>query len=185
MLIMAPADENECRQMLQTAYEYSGPAIVRYPRGVGPGVEVSDTRTPLQVGKGEIVREGKKIALLAFGSMLAPAQQATGSLNATVVNMRFVKPLDEALIIELSEKHDILVTLEENVIQGGAGSAVNECLAKHNISIDVLNLGLPDRYMERACSGQQLKVCRSDGAGIVDSINEHMGDEKVTNSLPG
>ncbi len=185
MLVMAPSDENECRQMLQTAYEYAGPAMVRYPRGVGPGVAPSDERASLPIGKAEMVRDGKKIAFLAFGSMLAPALQAADSLNATVVNMRFVKPLDENLIIELSEKHDILVTLEENVIQGGAGSAVNECLAKHNISVDLLNLGLPDHYIEQASSAQQLRICRLDAAGIVDSINEHLGDAKVTNSLSG
>jgi len=176
MLVLTPADENECRQMLQTAYEHNGPAVVRYPRGVGPGAVVSDDRTPLCIGKAEKVRDGKKIALLAFGSMLAPAQQAADSLNATLINMRFVKPLDEELIIELAEKHDLLVTLEENVIQGGAGSAVNECLARHNVSSAVLNLGLPDRYIEQAPQAQQLKMCGLDVTGIVDSINKRMDD---------
>ncbi len=185
MLVMAPADENECRRMLQTAYEYAGPAMVRYPRGVGPGVQVSDDRTPLPIGKADLARDGKKIALLAFGSMLAPALRAAEAINATVVNMRFVKPLDEDMIIEISEKHDTLVTLEENVIQGGAGSAVNECLAKHNIAIAVLNLGLPDRYIEQASSSQQLEACSLDVAGIVASVNEYIGHEKLSNSLSG
>lgn len=185
MVIMAPADENECRQMLQTAYDYTGPAMVRYPRGVGPGVAVSEERTPLPIGKGEKVREGKGIALLAFGSMLAPALQAADSLDATVVNMRFVKPLDQDLVIELSEKHDILVTLEENMIQGGAGSAVNECLAEHNISVAVLNLGLPDRYIEHASSAQQLQMCGLDADGIVSSIKQHLVDLKTAKSLSG
>lgn len=185
MLIMAPADENECRRMLQTAYEYRGPAMVRYPRGIGPGVVVSDDLIPLPLGKGEQVRTGKKIALLAFGSMLASALEAGETLNATVANMRFVKPLDEALIIELSEKHDMLVTLEDNMIQGGAGSAVNECLARNDIGIRVLNLGLPDRYLEQAARRQQLEICHLDAAGIVDSINEHMGAENASSSLSG
>jgi 1-deoxy-D-xylulose-5-phosphate synthase len=185
MLVMAPADENECRQMLHTAYEYKGPAMVRYPRGVGTGVAVVEELTTLPIGKGEKVRDGKRVALLAFGSMLAPALQAADSLNATVVNMRYVKPLDEDLIMELSESHDMLVTLEENVIQGGAGSAVNEFLAKNDISISVVNLGLPDRYLEQASSKQQLKLCRLDAAGVVDSINEHLGNEKLTNSQSG
>ncbi len=185
MLVLAPADENECRQMLQTAYEYAGPAVVRYPRGTGPGVEVSDERVPLPIGKAELVREGKKIALLAFGSMLATAQQAADSLNATVVNMRFVKPLDEAMITWLAEKHDLLVTLEENVVHGGAGSAVNECLARNDITVAMLNLGLPDRYIEQASSAQQLQLCGLDVAGVVDSINEHMGNERLTNSVSG
>lgn len=176
MLVLTPADENECRQMLQTAYEHNGPAVVRYPRGVGPGAVVSDDRTPLSIGKAEKVRDGKKIALLAFGSMLAPAQQAADSLNATLINMRFVKPLDEEQIIELGEKHDLLVTLEENVIQGGAGSAVNECLARHNLTTAVLNLGLPDRYVEQAPQAEQLKMCGLDVTGIVDSINKRMDD---------
>lgn len=185
MVIMAPADENECRQMLQTAYEYTGPAVVRYPRGVGPGVEVTDDRTPLPIGQGVKVREGKSIALLAFGSMLAPALQAADSLDATVVNMRFVKPLDEDLIIEMSKKHDILVTLEENMIQGGAGSAVNECLAEHNIRVAVLNLGLPDRYIEHASSAQQLQMCGLDADGIVGSIERYMGDVKSAKPMSG
>ena len=159
MVVMAPADENESRRMLQTAYEFEGPALVRYPRGVGPGVEVGADLDPLPIGKGELLREGRRIALLAFGSMVAPALEAAASMDATVANMRFVKPLDEELIIALSESHEILVTLEESAVQGGAGSAVNECLARHDISVRVLNLGLPDRFIEQASSRQQLQAC--------------------------
>ncbi len=185
MLVMAPADENECRRMLQTAYEYHGPAMVRYPRGIGPGVAVSEGREPLPIGEAELVRDGKKIALLAFGSMLASALEAAESINATVVNMRFVKPLDENLVIELAAKHDMLVTLEDNVIQGGAGSAVNECLVRNDVSVGVLNLGLPDSYLEQAARAQQLQLCRLDAAGIVASIHEHMGEDRLGNALSG
>ena len=185
MLVLTPSDENECRQMLQTAYEHNGPAMVRYPRGVGPGVAVSNDRALLPIGKAQKVRDGKKIALLAFGSMLAPALQAADSLNATAVNMRFVKPMDEDLIVELAQKHDLLVTLEENAIQGGAGSAVNECLARHDIGVAVLNLGLPDRYIEQAPQSQQLKMCGLDVAGIVDSINRRMDDGVLASTLSG
>jgi 1-deoxy-D-xylulose-5-phosphate synthase len=185
MLVMAPADENECRQMLQTAYEYNGPAMVRYPRGVGPGVAISAERSPLTIGKGELVRDGKKMALLAFGSMLAPALEAAATMDATVVNMRFVKPLDEELIIRLTQNHDILITLEENVIQGGAGSAVNECLAKHDLNVRVLNLGLPDRFIDQATSAQQLQSCGLDVAGIVSSVSEFAGSDAVASSVSG
>ncbi len=185
MLVMAPADENECRQMLQTAYEYKGPAMVRYPRGTGPGVAISEQRTVLPLGKAELVRDGKKIALLAFGSMLAPALSAAESMHATVVNMRFVKPLDEDMVIRLAETHEILVTLEENVIQGGAGSAVNECLAMHDTSVRVLNLGLPDRFIEQASSAQQLESCGLDVSGIISSVNNFAGRDKMASSVSG
>ena len=185
MMILAPADENECRQMLQTAYEHNGPAVVRYPRGVGPGVEVSEERNPLPIGKGEIVREGKGIAILAFGSMLAPAMQAADILDATVVNMRFIKPLDEELVVKMSEGHDVLVTIEENVIQGGAGSAVNEFLAERRMGIAVLNLGLPDRYIEHASSSQQLQMCGLDADGVVSSVRKFIGDVESAKSVSG
>ncbi|MCG7962389.1 MAG: 1-deoxy-D-xylulose-5-phosphate synthase, partial [Candidatus Thiodiazotropha taylori] len=129
MVIMAPGDEQECDRLLQTGYEYPGPAMIRYPRGAGPGVEVEVASAALEIGKGEIRRSGKQVALLAFGSLLATAQQVADHLDATLVNMRFIKPLDEALIREMAASHEILVTLEENVVQGGAGSAVNEFLA--------------------------------------------------------
>ncbi|MCP4128353.1 MAG: 1-deoxy-D-xylulose-5-phosphate synthase [Gammaproteobacteria bacterium] len=185
MLVMAPADESECRQMLQTAYEYQGPAMVRYPRGTGPGVTISKGLDTLPIGVGQVVREGRKIALLAFGSMLAPSLKAAESLNATLANMRFVKPLDEELLTRLSETHEILVTLEENMIQGGAGSAVNECLARRDINVRVLNLGLPDRFIEQASPSQQLQACGLDVAGIIDSVTEFSGSDTLANTVSG
>ncbi len=175
MLVMAPADENECRRMLQTAYEHKGPAMVRYPRGTGPGVAVSTEHSTLPIGKGELVREGKKMAFLAFGSMLAAAVTAAETLDATVVNMRFVKPLDVELISRMANTHDILITLEENVIQGGAGSAVNECLSRQGLNVKVLNLGLPDCFIGQATPAQQLKACGLDVAGIIRSVSEFSG----------
>jgi len=185
MLVMAPADENECRQMLQTAYEFDGPAVVRYPRGTGPGVEVSPGLECLPIGEGKLLREGKTVALLAFGSMVAPALEAADSLNATVANMRFVKPLDEDLITRLSETHEILVTLEENMVQGGAGSAVNECLVRRDINIRVVNLGLPDYFIEQAASSQQLQACGLDVAGIINSVNEIADNSAIASRVSG
>ncbi len=185
ILLMAPADENECRQMLQTAYEYEGPAVVRYPRGTGPGAEVSTGLESLPIGEGKLLREGKDIAFLAFGSMVAPALEAAASLNATVANMRFVKPLDEKLITRLSETHEILITLEENVVQGGAGSAVNECLTRLDIDVRILNLGLPDYFIEQATSSQQLQACGLDVAGIINSVNEFTGNSAIASRVSG
>ncbi|MEQ1544490.1 1-deoxy-D-xylulose-5-phosphate synthase [Methyloglobulus sp.] len=172
MLIMAPADENECRQMLTTGFLHEGPASVRYPRGKGPGVAVQKELTALPIGKGEIKRQGEKIAILAWGSMVAPAEQAGQELNATVVNMRFVKPLDEALILELAKTHDIIVTIEENVISGGAGSAINALLHKHKILRHTLNIGLPDAFIEQGTREELLSLCRLDKDGILKQIRE-------------
>jgi 1-deoxy-D-xylulose-5-phosphate synthase len=171
MVIMAPADEAECRAMLQTAYEHPGPAMVRYPRGSGPGVSTAEGLETLPIGKGEIRREGKGVALLAFGSMLTPALEAGVILGATVANMRFVKPLDEALILELARGHELLVTVEENVVAGGAGSAVNEFAAARGLPLRMLNLGLPDRFIEQATPAQQLHDCGLDAAGIEASVS--------------
>jgi len=170
LLIMAPADENECRQMLYTGFIHEGPASVRYPRGKGPGAEVQKTMTALPIGKGEIRRQGSKIAILAWGSMVAPALKAAEQFGATVVNMRFVKPLDEALILELAETHEMLVTLEENVLSGGAGSAVNQFLQAQRILMPVLNLGLPDAFIEQGTREELLAICGLDAAGITNSI---------------
>jgi 1-deoxy-D-xylulose-5-phosphate synthase len=171
MVVMAPADERECRQMLQTALEYVGPALVRYPRGSGSGVAVTDDLSTLPIGKGEIQRKGKRIALLAFGSMLAPALEVAEELDATVANMRFVKPLDEKLIDTLAADHDLVVTVEEGVVHGGAGSAVNELLAQLDHQVRILNLGLPDRFIEHASASEQLAECGLDSAGITTAIN--------------
>ncbi|RDH90986.1 MAG: 1-deoxy-D-xylulose-5-phosphate synthase [endosymbiont of Seepiophila jonesi] len=172
MVVMTPADEDECSRMLQTAYEYVGPAMVRYPRGSGPGVAVTRPIHPMPLGKGGIRRDGQRVALLAFGSLLAPALEVAESLDATVANMRFVKPLDEALILDLASRHEILVTLEENLVQGGAGSAVNEYLARVGHQVRVMNLGLPDRYIHHASHQEQLSECGLDVAGILASVNQ-------------
>jgi len=173
MTVMAPADENECRQMLTTGFQLDAPAAVRYPRGAGPGAAVDLALLTLPIGKAEIRREGKRIALLAFGSMLAPALEAGAAFNATVVNMRFVKPLDEELVRELARNHDLLVTVEENVVAGGAGSAVNECLMAAGLATRVVNLGLPDRFIEHGDHREQLAQCGLDAAGIRRTILRH------------
>jgi len=170
MVIMAPADENECRMLLQTAFEYPGPALVRYPRGRGPGAEVSSELSTLPVGKGELVRSGKGVAILAFGNLLSRALQAADKIDASVANMRFIKPLDRALIEALADSHDLLVTLEENVVQGGAGSAVNEYLVSLMHPVKLLNLGLPDQFIEHASSDEQLQLAGLDVESILSSI---------------
>ena len=181
MTVMTPSDENECRQMLFTAFQLNTPAAVRYPRGAGPGAAIQQEMRALPVGKGEIRRRGKKLALLskkiailAFGSMVKPALDAAEELDATVANMRFVKPLDEALIAELAESHDLLVTVEENVIMGGAGSAVLEALQRLRIKAAVLQLGLPDHFIDHGDPALQLKSCGLDKAGIVASVREKL-----------
>ena len=176
MTVMTPSDENECRQMLTTAYRMNSPTAVRYPRGCGAGAHVQSALQTLPVGKGEVRRSGEKIAILAFGSMLAPALAAAESLNATVANMRFVKPLDEALVLQLAREHTLLVTVEENVIQGGAGSAVAECLAQHGVLVRVLHLGLPDTFIEQGEPSKLLADCGLDAAGIANSIRQKLPD---------
>ena len=170
MTVMAPSDENECRQMLFTAFQLNTPSAVRYPRGAGPGVVPQKEMQALPLGRGELRRSGKKIAILAFGSMLAPALGAAEQLDATVANMRFVKPLDEELILRLAGGHEALVTVEENTIQGGVGSAVAECLLRHGITVPVLQLGLPDTFLEQGEPAQMLASCGLDSEGIVASI---------------
>ncbi len=174
LTVMAPSDENECRQMLSTAYHLDTPSAVRYPRGTGPGVEVQKDLQTIPVGKGEVRRQGSKIAILAFGSMLAPALRAAEQLDATVANMRFVKPLDEELVLQLARDHDLLVTVEENTIQGGAGSAVAECLAQHGIAKTMLHLGLPDLFIEQGDPVQMLADCGLDANGIASSISQKL-----------
>jgi 1-deoxy-D-xylulose-5-phosphate synthase len=178
MTVMVPADENECRQMLYTAFTMEAPAAVRYPRGSGPGVTVSKEMQALPIGKGEIRRRAAagRIAILAFGSMLTPALQAGEALDATVANMRFVKPLDDALVLELADGCALLVTVEENVIMGGAGSAVAEALQRHGKSTPVLQLGLPDRFIDQGDPGIQLAECGLNADGIVKSIRARLGE---------
>jgi 1-deoxy-D-xylulose-5-phosphate synthase len=171
MLIMAPGDEQECSRLLQTAYDYPGPALVRYPRGSGPGVEVgAPVPTGLAIGEGEIRRTGSRVAILAFGSLLTTGQRVAEHIDATLANMRFIKPLDEKLIDQLAATHQILVTLEENVVMGGAGSAVNEYLVSCGRQIRVLNLGLPDHYLDHASHQEQLAEAGLDFDGILAAI---------------
>lgn len=170
MTIMAPCDENECRQMLSTGFALDGPAAVRYPRGKGSGVIPEDNLDTLPVGKGEIVRQGKETALLVFGSPLAEALEVAKKINATVANMRFIKPLDTTLIKELAATHQKLVTLEDNAVAGGAGSAVNEYLQSENNCINILNLGLPDSFQEHGSRENLLTNAGLDAAGIMKSI---------------
>jgi 1-deoxy-D-xylulose-5-phosphate synthase len=174
LIIMAPSDENETRQMLYTGFVYQGPAAVRYPRGKGPGTEVQTQMTALPIGKGRVCREGQHIAILAFGVTLAPALQAAAELNATVVDMRFVKPLDEALIKTLASTHALLVSVEENSLVGGAGSAINEFLAAENLPVNMLNLGIPDRFIGQEKPTSMIKECGLDAAGVEASINERL-----------
>ena len=170
LIIMAPADENECRQMLYTGFQLDQPAAVRYPRGPGPGVKVERELRALPVGQAELRRRGRDLALLAFGGMVTVAEAVAEQLDATVVNMRFIKPLDEALIVQMAAEHRALATLEEHVIAGGAGSAVNECLAARGLSIPICNLGLPDRFVEQGERGELLAECRLDVAGVLQQL---------------
>jgi 1-deoxy-D-xylulose-5-phosphate synthase len=186
MTVMTPADENECRQMLYTAFQMNSPAAVRYPRGSGPGVPVEKEMRALPLGKGEIRRRAKtsvppsrKVAILAFGSMLAPSLLAAEEFDATVANMRFVKPLDVQLVLELADTHDLLVTVEENVVMGGAGSAVLEALQSHLRTVPVLQLGLPDRFIDQGDPALQLAHCGLDRDGLARAIRARLQDLSV------
>ncbi len=172
MVVMAASDENECRQMLTTAYQHPGPAAVRYPRGAGIGAAIDAALDSLPIGKGIIKREGQRIAILAFGTMVAPALQAAAGVNATVANMRFVKPLDTELVKQLALSHDFIVTVEEGAIMGGAGSAVAEALAEAGIVRPILHLGLPDRFIDHGDVAQLLAGCGLDAAGITAAITK-------------
>jgi 1-deoxy-D-xylulose-5-phosphate synthase len=170
LTVMAPADEDECRQMLFTGYQLNGPAAIRYPRGVGTGREIAKEMHALPIGKGEVKREGRKIAILAFGSMLKPSLEAAEKLGATVANMRFVKPLDTALVQRLAETHELLVTVEEHQVMGGAGSAVCEALSALGIEKKVLLLGLPDRFIDHGDAAKLLSTVGLDAEGIQKSV---------------
>ena len=177
MVVMAPSDENESRQMLTTAFHYPGPAAVRYPRGAGVGATIAQELTSLPIGKGEIRRKGAKIAIMAFGSMVTPALGAGESLKATVANMRFVKPLDVELVKQLAAEHDFLVTVEEGCVMGGAGAAVAEALAAEGISKPLLILGLPDKFIDHGDPAKLLASVGLDAVGIAASIKARFGDE--------
>ena len=170
MVIMAPADENECRVMLTTGFRHDGPAAIRYPRGGGPGVAMSKELETMPIGKAEVRRRGRGIAILSFGAVLAPVAEVAAELDATLVNMRFVKPLDEALILELAKDHDGFVTIEDNAIAGGAGSGVAECLAAHGVTLPILHLGLPDVYLEHGTREEVLSEAGLDLPGIRQAI---------------
>jgi 1-deoxy-D-xylulose-5-phosphate synthase len=176
MTVMTPSDENECRQMLYTAFQMDSPSAVRYPRGAGTGVTPTKEMKALKIGLGEIRRKGEKIAILAFGSMLKPSLEAAEELNATVANMRFVKPLDDELILSLAANHDLLVTIEENTIMGGAGSAVLESLESKGIMVSVLQLGLPDTFIDQGDPIQMLVDCGRDKVGIIKAIRNKLSE---------
>ncbi|MEP7083372.1 MAG: transketolase C-terminal domain-containing protein, partial [Betaproteobacteria bacterium] len=177
IVVMAASDENECRQMLYTGFVHGAPAAVRYPRGSGPGKALAAEMTALPIGKGEVRRRGQggKVAILAFGSMVPPALAAAEALDATVANMRFVKPVDEALIADLARNHEYLVTIEENTILGGAGAAVAEVMASRSIGTPLLMLGLPDRFVDHGDPARLLKECGLDADGIAQSIRNRFG----------
>jgi 1-deoxy-D-xylulose-5-phosphate synthase len=174
MVVMTPADEDECRQMLYTAFKLDQPTAVRYPRGTGPGVEVRKEMDALPVGKAQVRRAGTRVAILAFGSMLKPALEAGEALDATVVNMRFVKPLDADLAAEMAQTHELVVTVEENAVMGGAGGAVAEALAARAIATPVLLLGLPDRFVDHGDQAQLLASVGLDAGGIATAVRARL-----------
>jgi 1-deoxy-D-xylulose-5-phosphate synthase len=174
LVVMAPADENECRQMLYTASRLDQPAAVRYPRGTGPGVPLQKQMTMVPLGRAELKRRGKRVAILAFGSMVQPALEAAEALDATVVNMRFVKPLDEAAVLELASGHELLVTVEEHQVMGGAGSAVAEALAANGVATPLLHLGIPDRFIDHGDPALLLASVGLDRAGISRAIEQRL-----------
>lgn len=174
MLVMTPSDEDELRKLLTTGYLFDGPAAVRYPRGSGPNHPIDPDLQPVEIGKGVVRRRGGRVALLVFGVQLAEAMKVAESLDATVVDMRFVKPLDEALVGELAGSHELLVTIEENAVMGGAGSAVGEFLASKDLEVPLLQLGLPDYYVEHAKPSEMLAECGLDAAGIEKAVRQRL-----------
>lgn len=181
MTLMAPADENECRQMLYTGFLHDGPAAVRYPRGKGPGASIDKTMTALEIGKAQTVITGKDIAIVAVGSMVTPATIVGQQLGATVVNLRFIKPLDEQLLSKLASSHRYLVTIEENAVEGGAGSAIDEYLASMGIEIPLLNLGIPDQFIEHGTREECLAACGLNTSGIMASIKDFLAKQACDN----
>ena len=173
MLIMAPADENECRQMLTTGYQHNGPSAVRYPRGTGPGAEIETALTPLTIGKAEIKSDGARVAILGFGSMVKTAQEAGETLGATVVNMRFIKPLDTTLIDTIAASHELIITIEENAKLGGAGSGVAEYLLSKGATTPIKILGLPDNFLDHGQHQQMLVDCGLSTEGIINIVKQH------------
>ena len=181
--VMAPADENECRQMLYTGFHLDAPAAVRYPRGSGPGVPVEKEMHALPVGKAEVRREGRRVAILAFGTVLKPALEAGEELDATVVNMRFVKPLDDALVAQLARTHALLVTVEDNVVMGGAGSAVAEAIAAAALAVPMLHLGLPDHFIDHGDQNQLLALAGLNKDGLLASIRKRLAESAPVSAI--
>jgi len=179
IVLMAPADENECRQMLYTGITLDQPAAVRYPRGTGPGVEIEQQMTALPVGRAEARREGREIALLAFGAMVSTAEEVAEKLDASVINMRFVKPIDAEMVVRMASRHRVLVTLEDNVAAGGAGSGVNECLAARGIETPVLNLGIPDQFVEHGSREECLGDAGLDAESVLTAIRDWIGHPDI------
>jgi 1-deoxy-D-xylulose-5-phosphate synthase len=183
MSLVAPADENECRQALTTAFRQDHPVAVRYPRGAGVGVTPAAGLVALPWGKAELRRSttrasavgGPRVAILAFGTLLYPALQAAEKLDATVVNMRFVKPLDSEMVLQIARSHEAIVTVEEGCVMGGAGSAVAECLAENALAVPMLQLGLPDKVLEHGDPQTLLAMCGLDAAGIEASVGQRFG----------
>ena len=174
MTVMAPADENECRQMLYTGFMLDGPAAVRYPRGAGPGVEISEEMQALPFGKAQMKRHGERIAILAFGTMVAPALEVGEKIDATVVNMRFIKPLDVDMVLDVVASHELTITVEESVVAGGAGSAVNECLVEAGLSANIANFGLPDRLIQHGSRDDMLADADLTAAGIEQFVKQRL-----------
>lgn len=179
MLVMTPSNEDECHKLLSTAYCFEGPSAVRYPRGKGPGQKIDSALEPVEIGKAVIRRQGNAVAILAFGSMVTPALEAAETLNSTVVDMRFVKPLDAETVGDMAAKHQLIVTIEENSVMGGAGSAVNEFLLASNYQIPVLNLGLPDTFLEHGKVPQMLADVGLDAPSIAAAIRKKLKDCKI------
>lgn len=183
LIIMAPSDENECRQMLYTAQKHSGPAAVRYPRDRGNGTSIQSKMQTLPIGKARKVKTGQNVAILAFGSMVETCRSVAENLNASLFDMRFVKPLDELTIIAAAQAYDLLVTVEENAVVGGAGSGINDVLCQHAVQIPVLNIGLPDQYIEHASRAEILKDAGLDSPQIQQRIQQRMQQLNVSVSL--
>ena len=179
MLVMTPSNEDETYKLLSTGYHFEGPSAIRYPRGKGPGQKIQMGLSPIEIGKAKLLRQGSAIGILAFGSMVNPAAEAAKKLDATLVDMRFVKPLDEEIIGDMAMKYQLLVTIEENSVMGGAGSAVNEFLLASNYQIPVLNLGLPDAFLEHGKVPQMLVDVGLDAASICDAIKKKLKGCKI------
>jgi 1-deoxy-D-xylulose-5-phosphate synthase len=177
LVIMAPADENECRQMLYTGFRHQGPAAVRYPRGTGPGTEVQQEMTVIPLGQSQTLKKGGDVAILAFGSMVEPCRHVAEKIDATLINMRFVKPMDREAILSAARDHLYLVTVEENAVLGGAGSGVNETVLADGISIPILNIGLSDSFIQHGTREECLHQAGLDASGILDQITNFLGPD--------